>query len=277
MLSLFAGMLKKPYRLIKRQWAPSLPDDSLNFEHNRALWDQYVKTWKRDEIPIQNPEITAADRDSYLKNIGDEWGTLADVESIISEYITPYVNTECKVAEIGVGGGRIATRVAPESKELWCFDISAEMIKAAKDALRDHANVRFVLMDEPGFPEEMRDEFDFVYAFDVFVHFDLYMMWKYFKEIHRVLKEGGKVFLHTSNLNAPAGWERFASQETYSVVRHYFISPEIIDILSRRGGFEVVKRSEIDPDSFYRNRDYLFVMEKTSQQEGAPARAARRS
>jgi SAM-dependent methyltransferase len=264
MLSTFAKILKKPYHLIKRQFATPLPDDHLNFEHNRALWNQYVKTWKKEEIPVQNPDITGAERDSYLKNIGDEWGTLSDVESIVSEYIDPYVTTESKVAEIGVGGGRIATRVAPKSKELWCFDISTEMIRKAKEALRNHANVRFVLMNEPGFPVEMRDEFDFVYAFDVFVHFDLHMMWKYFREIHRVLKDGGRAFLHTSNLNAPAGWDRFASQDNYSVVRHYFISPEIIDILCEHGGFRMVKRSGIDPGSFYRNRDYLFVVEKTA-------------
>jgi ubiquinone/menaquinone biosynthesis C-methylase UbiE len=38
-------------------------------------------------------------------------------------------------AEIGVGGGRIASRVAPRVKSLVAFDISEEMLKRAKAAL----------------------------------------------------------------------------------------------------------------------------------------------
>lgn len=234
----------------------------MNFEHNRALWNRYAQTWSRDEIPIQNPDIGESNRDDYVTCLGDEWGTATDVEAIVSEYIYPYITTDSVVAEIGVGGARIASRVAPRTGELSCFDISKEMLDRARGALAGHTNVRFILMERPRFPDECTAKFDFVYAFDVFVHFDLHMMWKYFREIGRVLRKGGRAFLHTSNLCAPGGWKSFSNQESYSVIRHYFISPEIVNTLAERADLAIVKESSIDPGNFYLNRDYLFVVER---------------
>jgi len=37
-----------------------------------------------------------------------------------------------KVLEIGVGGGRVAKRIAPLCQELHCLDISKEMLKKAQ-------------------------------------------------------------------------------------------------------------------------------------------------
>ena len=45
-------------------------------------------------------------------------------------------------------------------------------------------------------------------------------------------------------------------------MRHYFISPEIVDILAERAELTIIKKSSVDEDNFYLNRDYLFVVEK---------------
>lgn len=256
------GIFARVLRYIRRKRRTPLPPDDTNFAHNRALWDRYAQTWRKDEIPLQNPAIREGQREDYVKCLGDEWGRVSDIEQIVSEYIDPYISGDSVVAEIGVGGARIATRVAPRTKELWCFDISEEMLGKARSALSGHANTHFVLMEEPRFPDEFDGKFDFVYAFDVFVHFDLHMMWTYFREIKRVLKKGAHAFLHTSNLRAPGGWESFSSQDSYSVVRHYFISPELIDILAQKSDLTIVKKSTVDTENFYLNRDYLFVLEK---------------
>lgn len=254
--------LKKPYHFLRRMFEKKLPPDSMNLEHNRAIWTLYAKTWRKKDIRIQNVDVTEDERDSYITDLGDEWGRLSDLEDIISDYIYPYVTDQSLVAEIGVGGGRVARRVAKNVKELWCFDISSEMLGKAEQALRGQSNVKLCLLDEPKLPSELAGTLDFVYSFDTFVHLDLHMMWNYFKEIDRVLKGGGKAFLHTSNLKAPGGWDSFSRQESYSVIRHFFISPEVIDILSERAGFEIIRKSNVDPSNFYLNRDYLFVLEK---------------
>ena len=162
------------------------------------------------------------------------------------------------MAEIGIGGGRVASRVAPHVHELVGFDVSARMLARARTALRDARNVRYVLLTEPRLPADFRESFDFLYAFDVFVHLDLHTTWKYFREIRRVLKSDAKAFVHTSNLGTPGGWRRFAAQDRYSIEGHYFMSPEIVRILAERAGLEVLHVAEPLATNFYRERDGFF-------------------
>lgn len=239
-----------------------MPSRWQNLEHNRALWNRYAKTWDKKRINVENPEIGEEERAAYLTFLGDEWGRRSDVDTIVEDYIYPYITPDSVVAEIGVGGGRIASRVAGKVKELHALDISKEMLEKARTALADHTNTRFHLLDYPEFPDTLIERCDFIYSFDVFVHLDLHTMWKYFRQIHRALRTGGHAFIHTSNLKAPGGWERFSSQEEFSVIDHYPISPEIIDILAERSGLKIIKSSIPDPANFYLNRDYLVILEK---------------
>jgi len=251
MANLFRSFVDRLSRIV-------LPPDHCNVEFNRAVWDKYAKYWAKPIIHMLHPHTKGND----LQCLGDEWGNPKDVEKIIADYIYPFIDSESVVGEIGSGGGRIASKVADRAKEFYCFDISKEMLKRAKTALSIHNNVSYVLLERPRFPEELTAKFDFVYSFDVFVHLDLHMMWRYFNEIHKLLKPNGKAFIHTANLNAPGGWQRFSSQDEYSVAGHYFVSPEMIDILAQHSDLEVVKKSTIDPTNFYLNRDYLVILAK---------------
>lgn len=255
-------ILRKPYLLTRRIFHGPLPSKLSNVEYNRALWDRYAKEWSKTWVDLENPDIGEKERDSYVKHLGDEWGRTSHVERIVAEYIYPYITPESVVAEIGSGGGRIASRVVERAKELYCLDISSEMLKRTHAALSRYDHVRYALLKGPRLPEELGETLDFIYSFDVFVHLDLHTIWKYFKEIRRCLKSGGRAFVHTTNLKAPGGWERFAGQEKYSVAGHYYISPEIVEILADRSGLRIIKMSNIDPSNVYLNRDYLVMLEK---------------
>ena len=117
----------------------------------------------------QVKQVTREALPSYLTHLGDEWGTKADVDRIVDEYILPYVATQSVVAEIGVGGARIASRVVMKPKELWCFDVSRQMLKRARSVLSVYPHARFLRLEQPRFPDEFEERFDFVYSFDVFV------------------------------------------------------------------------------------------------------------
>ena len=255
------NILRKMYHLIKSILKP-MPSHLSNFNYNKKLWSIYAKGWSKKKARIENTDIGDEERESYLKYLGDEWGRIADVEKIIAEYIYPFITKSSVVAEIGVGGARIASRVVDRTEKFYCFDISSEMLKKAKAALSDYSYVNYVLLNQPKFPDKFAGKFDFVYSFDVFVHLDLHTMWRYFNEIRIILKEGGKAFIHTTNLKAPDGWRRFSSQKAYTIEGHYFVSPEIIDILAQHSNLRIVKTSDIDPTNFYLNRDYLVVLEK---------------
>ena len=72
--------------------------------------------------------------------------------------------------------------------------------------------------------------YHFIYSFDVFVHLDLHTIWSYMKTIHRMLLPNGKCFLSTSNLLAPLGWERFSTQDKYTVGGFYFTTPDAMRV-----------------------------------------------
>lgn len=248
-------------RLFRRTWHSPISGAS-DWQAHQLVWDDYARQWA--------PSTTARDaqttrsRDTYksLVYLGDEWGRKQDVCRVVEEYIDPYVTSDSIVGEIGSGGGRVSVQVAPKVKELHCFDLSSEMLKRAGKALIAYPHVHFHLLTIPRLGAELRNSFDFIYSFDVFVHLDLLTIWQYFCEISSSLKPGGRAFLHTTNLAAAAGWENFCAPRANDPTDHQFISPEIIDIFAYRSGLQIIKRSTIDPANFYLNRDYLFVLEK---------------
>ena len=256
--------LRRPYQAVARIREQIAPSDASNFSVNRRLWDAGSRNWDKRSVTLSFEPASGRERyvESKLEFLGDEWSEPEAVDEIVSEFIRPFVTPESVVGEIGVGGARVASRVAPHVGKLYCFDIAPAMLARAKKALAGSDNVEYVLLRKPVFPREFAGAFDFVYSFDVFVHLDLHGMWRYFQEVARVLRCGGRAFIHTSNLAAPDGWARFASQEEYSVLGHYFVSPEIVQILSARSGFAIIKQSVPDPSNIYLNRDLLVVLKK---------------
>ncbi len=238
-----------------------LPPSTDNVAHNRALWNRYAIKWHRDRIGVQQVETTDGDFRQKIAHLGDEWGSPAHVDAVLDDFLYPLLATDTSALEIGVGGGRIADKVAPRVKTLTCCDISSEMLARAQSDLAGHANITYRLLEGPGLP--VPDEnLDVIYSFDVFVHIDLHEQWRYFLEIARALKPGGRAFLHTSNLRAPGGWEDFTSQELFTVSGHYFITPDTIALFAEKAGLEIVKDSTPSSDNFYLHRDYLFVLKK---------------
>jgi len=197
----FKSRLSRDFRDLIR----GMPSRWQNIEHNTVLWNRYARTWGKKSIPVENPDVGEHERSAYLTYLGDEWGRRSDVDKIVEEYIYPYVTHDSIVAEIGVGGGRIASRVAGTVKELYALDISKETLGTARIALSDHANVRFILLQSPVLPDTLVERCDFIYSFDVFLHLDLHTMWKYFVQIHRALKRGGTRF-HPHNQPQGSWW-----------------------------------------------------------------------
>ena len=205
-----AEYLQKKYNFIKNILKRPLYSDLPNIEFNRDYWDRYARCYKKSKVRVEDPNISEQEKESYLKYMGDEWGRVSDVVKIVEEFIYPYITNQSIVGEIGTGGARIASKVVDRTKEFYCFDISSELLKAAKSVLANYSHVKYILLKQSQFPPELADRFDFIYSFDVFVHLDLHNMWQYFKEIRRILKDGGKAFIHTTNLKAPEGWKKFS-------------------------------------------------------------------
>lgn len=255
-------------RLARRLFGrpPAVP--SANVDYNRRLWDRYARRWSADRAAVEDPAVEGESKSS-LVHVGDEWGVAADVDRIVEEFIYPFIGPDSVVGEIGVGGGRIAARVVNRCGHLSCFDISPRMLERAQEALEPVSKAEYILLEGSRFGAEFDARFDFVYAFDVFVHLDIHEMWKYFRAFRAILKDGGRAFVHTTNLMAPGGWARFQQQSGYSIEGHHFISPEIVSILAVRSGLQIIKTSAPDPSNFYLNRDYLVILQKAQAVEAS--------
>jgi SAM-dependent methyltransferase len=237
------------------------PDPTDHVGYNRTSWDGYAARWSsrgfRRSLAAQGVAV------DDLDVLGDEWSLAdAEVERIVGAWIEPFVTPDSAVAEIGVGGGRVARLVAGSVGLLECFDLSEGMLEHARRTLADRSNVSFHLVGGPKLPGEMTGTLDFVYSFDVFVHLDLHTQWRYLQEIERVLKPGGRAFLHTTNLTAPGGWERFAAQDHYTLDGHYFVTPEVVKTLVGHTGLRMIRESDPEGAEGIVRRDYLFLLER---------------
>jgi len=240
--------------------------ESSSVDTNRKLWNRYAEDWKPDANFVTKMADNLPD-ERDLELLGNEWSDKQSFETTIKDYFVPYLSSQFIVAEIGSGGGRVSCQVAPLVQQLECFDISAEMIKKAKQALTIKGlekNVVFTLLDKCVL-DRPDNHYDFIYAFDVFPHCDLHTIWKYLNEFKRCLKVGGRAIVHTANLNTEQGWQRFSKQQKYSEGGFYFVTNDIVNLLIKRcGGFKVIKYSVEDENTknMYYLRDYIVLIEK---------------
>lgn len=257
-----------------------------NIEENRKLWDLYADDWSPstpwvasmaagthaaypaegspDGVEDETKKASAA-----LSCVGDEWSLPAHLDQVVSDFVVPYVDAaSTHAAEIGSGGGRVAQRVAPMVEHLRCFDISPRMLSRCRQALSAQDNVSFSLIQSNGppiFKAELHSTFDFIYAFDVFVHVDLHTLREYLIRIHELLRPGGKCFFSAANVLSPEGWRRFSAQGRASVAGFCWTSPDIVRCLIVNAGLRIVKEAEIDERNVYYNRDYLVLVEKPAE------------
>ncbi len=243
------------------------PDDVSqldNVDYNRSLWNWYADKWSDLEFrrrQLANEGRTDEDPSS-VDRLGEEWGRLDDVHQVVDKWILPHVDTDSVAGEIGTGGARVARMVAPSVKEFHAFDVAPRMLERARAELRTVAGAHFHVLERPKLADHLEGRFDFIYSFDVFVHLDLHVQWQYLCEFERVLRPGGKAFIHTANLTADAGWERFVNQDHYRVEGFYFTVPEAVRTLAHHAGLRVIEELSGEPGNFYYERDYLVLLEK---------------
>lgn len=135
--------------------------------------------------------------------------------------------------------------------------------------------MHLVRLGDASLPSDPDGQFGLVYSFDVFVHLDLHIQYRYLRQIHGLLEPGGRALVHTANLRAPRGWARFASQPAPSIRGFFFVTPETVDLLAEHAGFEIERRSDVDESNFYYGRDYVVLLRKAGSRDGDTA--ARRS
>ncbi len=146
------------------------------------------------------------------------------------------------VMEIGCGAGRIAHHLAPHVKRWIGGDVSKNMLAHAADALAGVANVSFVELAGSDLRAVPDGSLDAIYCTVVFMHLDEWDRYRYVREMLRVLKPGGRMYIDNYNLLSEEGWSFFLEMsEIDPVHRPANISksstPQELRAFATRAGF----------------------------------------
>jgi SAM-dependent methyltransferase len=233
----------------------------------KEFWSEFAREWRPEKakMPFLEPDEAEAYIEQHVTHLGDEWSIREDLDEVLDEFVYPYVDSASRALEIGVGGGRVAALLAPRVEHLHCVDVSPEMLEHARDRLSSIDNVTLTLVEGIALPAEWSGTFDFAFSFDVLVHLNLHVVWGYLRQFRRVLKDGGRAFIHTANLATPLGWQKFQRIKDLRAGHFKFTTPEAVELLAERAGFNVVKRSTPSGDNMYFDRDYLALLQHAGQ------------
>jgi SAM-dependent methyltransferase len=138
----------------------------------------------------------------------------------------------CRVVEIGCGIGRMTRVLAAAFLEVQAVDVSPEMIRRAKERLRDCSNVLLQVNSGTDLAGLESNRFDLVFSYLVFQHIpSRAVIENYLREAARVLKPAGAILFQ---LNGDwSGQDAQTPPDTWVGVR--FSLAEAVKLLERTG------------------------------------------
>ena len=165
-----------------------MTDFSLNqqLEKMRQDWDQRARENARYYVNTANNQWT--DDDFFAsgeRTVAEE--ILTDLGNICQGKLP---NT-MRILEIGCGAGRVTRALARLFGEVHAVDVSVEMIRQARQALRDNPNVFLYQNNGQDLASLPALEFDFAFSSIVFQHIpSREIIENYVREVHRLLRPG---------------------------------------------------------------------------------------
>jgi len=156
-------------------------------EKMRREWDDRARENARYYVATSNENW--AD-DDYLES---------GRENVRNELLTDMTNVcqgknpkQMKVLEIGCGSGRITRALAEVFGEVYAVDISGEMIRQARETLKDTPNAHVFLNNGTDLSILGEMEVDFAFSYIVFQHIPSRdVIENYVREVARLLRPGG--------------------------------------------------------------------------------------
>ncbi len=178
--------------------------------HYEQGWDHYARHWRPDcRLAWDGREqgwVRAADQ-SDIVHPGDEW---AEADRAVERLIRPLLTPDSVVLEIGPGSGRITGRVLPHCRELHAVEISSEMIAALQRRLGSPPGLHVVKVQDVDLSMFADDTFDAAYSIGVFVHLQMEDIFRYLRELRRVLKPQAAFVIETvCDPDRPRHWHNF--------------------------------------------------------------------
>ncbi len=153
----------------------------------KAAWDEAARAGAEDAV------LTGASPDFF------EFAGRKD-----ADLLGRYLSGGETVLNIGCGVGRVERYLAPRVRELWAVDVSAEMLRRARERLAGLSNVHLREVGNREFLASFEDgRFDLVFSFLVLQHLEKEDAFLYLRDAFRVLKPGGLLVTQFPNLLHP--------------------------------------------------------------------------
>ncbi|MEE9345886.1 MAG: class I SAM-dependent methyltransferase [Methylococcales bacterium] len=204
----------------------------------KSSWDQRVTSLQSGAIAVDG----SATEETLVSN--GQW-TAAQVKAALD------ITQADIVLELGCGIGRIGKELAADCKQWIGADISENMINGAQQRLQSLENVSFHTLPSNNLSVLEDASIDKAYSIAVFCHLDKEDLFNYLRELRRVVKPGGTIFVETWNLSHPIGWKRWQYEadnwvnmdhsQRKDVARNQFCTPEEFCLYVEKAGFEVIR------------------------------------
>lgn len=221
-------------------------------EVKMKITDKMKQDWNRraagnarfwvDTVHFENDEVF------------DRSGT-SDAHKFI-KILSPYMEADWRVLEVGCGIGRMMKPMAGHFKEVCGVDVSSEMISQGAKYLENFQNVSFFENNGVDLKIFKPGRFDLVYSCIAFQHMSRGVFNGYMFEINRVLRPGG--FLE---FQAYVGSRRDPPLEDTLTVRIYEES-ELLEMIKSHGFALVDRHAEPAKDGGPEN--WIFLVKKTA-------------
>jgi SAM-dependent methyltransferase len=157
------------------------------------------------------------------------------------------LNDSDSVLELGCGVGRIGRELAPRCNHWTGVDISSKMIAHARERLAHLENIDFHELRRSDLEALGDGSISKAYSVAVLCHMDKEDLYLYLKDLWRVVRPGGLIYVETWNLAHPIGWKRWEyevnnwnrsdQKQRKDVARNQFCTPDEFQLYVRHAGF----------------------------------------
>lgn len=135
---------------------------------------------------------------------GDEWsGPWGSSAGMWWGSIYPRIRTGLpaeRMLEIGCGFGRVTNYLREYARRLISVDVTPRCVEQCTQRFAGDARVTCAVTDGQTLPMVQTESIDFAVSWEVLVHVERDTLAAYFRELARVLRPGGRAFIHHSNL-----------------------------------------------------------------------------
>lgn len=145
-----------------------------------------------------------------------------------------------KVIELACGRGRHVRKYIDKTADVTLVDILDKNIDFCRKRFSAYNKVHYYCNNGFNLEQLPSDTYTALFSYDAMVHFEMLDIYEYLKDIHRVLKKGGRVLIHHSNYD-----KDYMASFIKSPHGRSYMNANIFAYLSSRCGFQVLEQKVI--------------------------------